>query len=223
MRILSVAVGLVLLSGAAVAQSVPGDNAGKLSDVAVTKETALGPLKSVEGTVSGVKPIGQGRLQDITVWVNGYTTKPGLDSVWKILIPNEAVSKVVAFQPYFNVTIAHGARELGHVKKFKAMNPTVGAPNDVTQGGGDGGIRDLLNHPPPGATESDVTQGGGDGGIRDLLHKGGVPTDGEVTQGGGDGGIRDLLRNGKKAPADVTQGGGDGGIRDLLNTPPPQK
>ena len=80
MRILSVAVGLVIFSTVASAQ--------EMSSVTVKKETALGPLKSVEGTIPNVAPSGKGPVQAITVWVNGYSTHPNFDGVWKILIPN---------------------------------------------------------------------------------------------------------------------------------------
>jgi hypothetical protein len=220
MRILSAAVGIVLLSTASFAQPA------ELTDLKVTGEKALGPLKSVEGVVVGPVAGTENAPHRVTVWVNGYSTQAGIDGKFKILIPNETVGSLVGFQAGLNVIVQHDKRSLGRVKKFHALSNSpeirdlLNKQQDVASGGGEGGIRDLLNHPKGNVDSETVTSGGGDGGIRDLLNH---PKSGsDVTSGGGDGGIRDLL-NKPAGNNDVTSGGGDGGIRDLLNQPPPQK
>ena len=212
MRILSVTVGLVLLAGVSHAQP------NQLWDVTVTKETTLGSLKTVEGDIAGPVPGSDNPPHVCTVWVNGISTQADPAGHFRVLVPNEAVTKVAAWQPKLNVLVDWLGRDLKRKAQFKtaATEPEIRdllnkqPVSQVASGGGDGGIRDLLRKPP-----TDVASGGGDGGIRDLLRK--PSTD--VASGGGDGGIRDLLNKPAANPSDVASGGGDGGIRDLLNKP----
>jgi hypothetical protein len=219
MRLFAATVGLVLLTSTVFAQ--PSD---QLIGVKVTSERVFGSMKAVEGTVEGPIASSQNHPQKCTVWVNGFATTPDPTGHWAVMVPNEPVRVVQAWQPGYNVLAVATGRDVARVQKFERMGATeirdlLNGPKPgaaVQQGGGDGGIRDLLKTPKAGA---DVQQGGGDGGIRDLLNK---PKGSAVQQGGGDGGIRDLLKTGgaPQASPGVQQGGGDGGIRDLLKNPP---
>src|SRR5947209_3276702 len=120
--------------------------AGQLTTVTKVAEQALGALKVVEGSVDGVPSM------KVTVWVNGISSQADTQGHYRVLIPNEPVTSLVAFQAGTNVVVTAQCREGERVLRYNGMN------GDPTA------IRDLLH--PRGFVGSQPDPRA----IRDLLH-----------------------------------------------------
>ncbi|MBI4858704.1 MAG: hypothetical protein HY815_00270 [Candidatus Riflebacteria bacterium] len=137
MKTLSLILFVVLTAGGALGQVT-----GQLTDVMKTGEQVLGPLKLVEGVVNGIPET------SVTVWVNGVSGRVAPSGQFRILIPNEVVATVMAFQEGTNVLVYAPLGDGKRILRFNAL-----------ERGGMDAIRDLLNK------RESTTQ------IRDLLPK----------------------------------------------------
>jgi hypothetical protein len=126
---------------------------GQLTTVTKTSEMVLGTFKVVDGVVNGYPAV------NVTVWVNGISTQADLQGHFRVLIPNEPVQTVVAFQRGTNATVISACGQGERVMRFNGANGDPQAIRDLLH---QRAIRDLLhpytdpNHPKPNA-------------IRDLL------------------------------------------------------
>jgi hypothetical protein len=108
------------------AQSVFAQPSGQLTGITTSNEHVVGACKVVTGQITGPTADGEHRPTAVTVWVNGISCKPDRRGQFRVMIPNEPLLLVEAFQPGLNVFAsdpAHSGTKGAETKKVTGWAP----------------------------------------------------------------------------------------------------